>query len=508
MAQNWQSDAYKSQVAARGGSWDSGGAAVTKNTWGTEQVDPSQWQSGGWYTNPNTGFVERWWADGSGGAGGGGAKQAVSSFNAGNNGGGGAAEGGFEAKLPQRPTIDLAKEYNTLYDSLGLKGYKEAVEAKQQEILALRDQTDQAAALINENPWSSAANRTGRLAKLEEAYDRKANVLAAQAALEQQKYADAYNELNTQMNLKTQQYNIDTNNFDWSINQLNSLLSLGALDNASSESLGNIAAQTGMSGDMISSMVKASKNSRMNPTLLQNTDDWGNVTLTLIDANTGNIINQQTLEGVASSNMLQMASRSTGRSGGGSGGGSSSSLNKEINNLLSYRKSAKDAGMDTSYYDTQLAMYGVYPDANGNVSDASGDDLTSFEQDALNAAKRLLQDNRYTAITGWGNVLVNDKIQSGKYNAILADYDALVNNWKIGKSKGLSGSKSDKDMESLEKTIGLNRDMSNDEFGKRLQEIVYELESKVDTNPNYSSYMNAYDINNSLSSGYYINNYW
>lgn len=365
MALNWQTDAYKSAVSSKGGYWDNGGAEAKTNTGWNEAVNPNNWQSGGWYTNPNSGKVERWWAAGDGpnagggNNGGGGGGGIVSSFaNNNNNNSGG---GNQQVSLPQRPTIDLAAEYKSLYDSLGLQGYKDAVMAKQQEILALRDETDKAAALINENPWSSAANRTGRLAKLEDAYNRKAQVLSAQAALEQQKYTDAYNELNTQMNLKTQQYNIDTGNLDWSLNQLNSLLSLGALDNASADSLVNIASQVGMTSDMINSMVQMQKNARMKPTLLQHTDDFGNVTATLMDANTGNVISQQSLGAIDTSRLTPSSlsggySSSSGSRSSGSGGSkmTKSAFTDEINGSdMAQRAEILKEVAATLYFDSQ-----------------------------------------------------------------------------------------------------------------------------------------------------------
>lgn len=307
MAYNWQTDAYKSAVSSKGGSWDTSEGKVTTGVNWNEAVDPSKWQSGGYYVNPNTGNVEQWWSGSSSNNSGSGASN-TSSFSSGSTAGTGTAT----VSLPERPTIDLKSQYDDLYSQLGLEGYKANVEAKQQEILALRSQTDDAIALINENPWASSANRTGRIAKLEESYNKRANVLTAEAALEQQKYQDAMGQLTTQMSLYTQQYGYDVANFDANLNQLNSLLSMGALDNASMESLQNIASQTGMTSDMISSMVQAQKSSKVNPTLIQNTDDYGNVTLTLIDANTGNLINQQTLSGVSGTSVSKT------RSSGGS----------------------------------------------------------------------------------------------------------------------------------------------------------------------------------------------
>lgn len=49
------------------GYYDNAGATPTKVSWANPQIVPdSQKQSGGWYFNPDSGYVERWWADGDG----------------------------------------------------------------------------------------------------------------------------------------------------------------------------------------------------------------------------------------------------------------------------------------------------------------------------------------------------------------------------------------------------------------------------------------------------------
>lgn len=45
--------------------WNNLGASPTKVTWANPQVVPeSQRQSGAWYYNPDSGYVERWWSEG------------------------------------------------------------------------------------------------------------------------------------------------------------------------------------------------------------------------------------------------------------------------------------------------------------------------------------------------------------------------------------------------------------------------------------------------------------
>lgn len=359
---------YAQKVSGVGGYFDSKGASTTKNTWGTEAVDPSKWQSGGWYTNPNSGYVEQWWA---------GSQQSQPQSQANSNQASSnnqAQSGNQSVSLPQAPTIDLAGEYKSLYDSLGLSGYKEQIQAKQQEILALRGETDKAVSLINENPWASAANRTGRIAKLEDQFNRKASVINAEAALIQQQYADARGELDTQMNLKSQQFNIDTANFERSLTQLNSLLDMGALDNASIESLESMASQVGMSSGMIQSMVNAQKQAKINPTMLQHTDDYGNVTVTLIDANTGNVIKKESLGKVDASRLTP-----TSISGGGASSGSSTAAGLDAN------QSAKLDG----------AILSIVADIDSNYGTVNGVVVKQDQEYDGRAADNLLSKQEY-----------------------------------------------------------------------------------------------------------------
>ena len=52
------------------GYWNNQGATPTKVTWANPQAIPdAQKQSGGWYYNPSSGLVERWWAESMGEAG-------------------------------------------------------------------------------------------------------------------------------------------------------------------------------------------------------------------------------------------------------------------------------------------------------------------------------------------------------------------------------------------------------------------------------------------------------
>jgi hypothetical protein len=263
-------------------------------------------QDGGWYFNKDSGYVEMWKADGGGGGSGSGNSGSSNSMSS--NGGLSSSGGNTSVDLQTRPKIDLQAEYNGLYDSLGISGMKDAVKTAQQAILAARAEADQAASLVNENPFYSEGNRTGRIAKIEEAYALKEGNLAAQVALKQQALNDTQAELSTQMGLKTQQYGYDVAAYEDSISQMNMLLQQGALNDADEASLERIASTTGISISMIRSMINAQKQQNYKPALIQNVDDNGNVTVSLVDSTTGKIINQQSLGQVEASNAAKWAS--------------------------------------------------------------------------------------------------------------------------------------------------------------------------------------------------------
>jgi hypothetical protein len=298
---------------------DDSQGARTKATWTTDPNnptgDPSKYQDGGWYLNKDTGYVERWFNTLPS------SSENTSSSNAINNLTSVSSTGASNTSLslPQAPKIDLQAEYTRLYDELGLAGMKDSVKKAQQEILLARAQADQALSLSNENPFLSEAGRIGRQAKIEEAYNAKAQVLSAQATLKQQEYQDAQNNLWQQMDLAEKQYQYDYSAYQDNLNQMNYLLEAGALNDADEASLEMMAATAGISTSMLRSMINAQKQKNYKPTLVQNVDDNGNVTLTLVDANTGNIINQQRLEGVEASNMTKynQSSSSSSSSYGG-----------------------------------------------------------------------------------------------------------------------------------------------------------------------------------------------
>ena len=78
-------------------------------------------------------------------------------------------------------------------------------------------------------------------------------------------------------------------------NQFNTLLQAGALDSASGEDIAMITRSTGISSSMIYSAIKANKAKNVSTSMIQSTADSGEVTVSIIDSNTGEVIKQTSL---------------------------------------------------------------------------------------------------------------------------------------------------------------------------------------------------------------------
>jgi hypothetical protein len=185
------------------------------------------------------------------------------------------------SQITTQPAIDLTKTYNDLYSSAGIKDLEDQISQKQK---ALTD----AQAKINDNPWLSEATRTGRLAKLQDNYNKDtANTISDIAT----KKAD----VETQLNLQMKQFDINSTQAQQALSQFNTLLGMGALDNAGGEDIANITRSTGISSNMIQSAIKARQTKDVKTQMITSTNDSGVVTATVINSETGEVIAKQNL---------------------------------------------------------------------------------------------------------------------------------------------------------------------------------------------------------------------
>src|SRR3990167_893729 len=142
------------------------------------------------------------------------------------------------------------------------------------------------------------ATRVGKIAKINEKYNDDATTLQNERAM---KLADA----EIKVNLAMKQYDISNEAYKNQLSVFNSLLSAGGLTNATGEDIASYAVATVIPTSLIQGIADKQKQEAIKPQVFDNTDDNGNVTLSIVDVNTGNIINTTSL----------------GKVGGGSGGG-------------------------------------------------------------------------------------------------------------------------------------------------------------------------------------------
>lgn len=202
--------------------------------------------------------------------------------------------------------IDL----NSIYqDALNKSG----VSTLESDLKAKKEAKAKAAADVNDNPYYSEATRTGKIAKVNEAADTEITNLESELS---QKKADAQ----VALNIATAQYNINSQNYQQNLSKLNLLISSGALLNASGNDIATIAKATGLSTTMVSSMRDKMKSDLIKPYVYTDTDDGGNVTIKIIDQNTGNVISSNSLGKIGKSSTKSNFDISSFWAGLGSGG--------------------------------------------------------------------------------------------------------------------------------------------------------------------------------------------
>ena len=183
---------------------------------------------------------------------------------------------GFSAQ----PSIDLPGLYKSLYDSSGVSDLEKDLSAKEKEYTEAKGR-------VNENPFLSEATRTGRIAKLEELFNERTANLRNDIA---RKKAD----VETSLNLQMKQFDINSQQTQQAISQFNSLLGVGALNNASGEDIANLARSTGMSTGMIQGAIDYARQTQTEPQIISY-DDGTNQGFVTVDKNTGTIINKQVI---------------------------------------------------------------------------------------------------------------------------------------------------------------------------------------------------------------------
>lgn len=186
-------------------------------------------------------------------------------------------------QIIQPQTINLPQLYESLYSSSGIRDIEADLNAK---TMAYNEKV----AEIKNNPYLSEATMTGRISKLDEKFRADTQAIQNNIAM---KKAD----IETQLNLQTKQFDIESEASQRALSQFNTLLNAGALDNASGEDIANFTRATGIPSSMIQSAIQVSKKSKekeANTQIIQY-DDGINQGFVVINQNTGEILNNQTV---------------------------------------------------------------------------------------------------------------------------------------------------------------------------------------------------------------------
>ena len=216
---------------------------------------------------------------------------------------GGGSGTGVGITAPQ--TLDLTGIYNNLYSQSGVSELETQLSNAEKSF-------NTAVSKINDNPFLSEASRVGRVQKLSTDYQNSVANLKNDVAT---KKAD----IETQLNLQTKQFDINSQAAKDALTQFNNLLSMGALTNASGEDIANLTRSTGLSSSIIQSAIQSSQKQDVNTQVIQNTDNNGNVTVSVINSDTGEVISQNSLGSVGGA-----------KTTGGGSGTTSTTKNTEV----------------------------------------------------------------------------------------------------------------------------------------------------------------------------------
>ena len=177
-------------------------------------------------------------------------------------------------------TINLPDLYKNLSQEAGIAELEAGLKTK-------ADAFQKAQSQINDNPWLSEATRVGRIAKLTTDYNQ--GIKNDQDALAMKKQ-----DIATQLDIATKQFDINSASAKQALDQFNVLLQSGALAGASGNDIAAITKATGISSSMIQSAIGAQRD-KDRQTSVTTVDDGSNVYSVVIDSKTGEIINKQAI---------------------------------------------------------------------------------------------------------------------------------------------------------------------------------------------------------------------
>lgn len=197
-------------------------------------------------------------------------------------GGSGAPGTGSGAGFSAPATLDLPGLYDSLTKSSGVGDL-------QTKLTDMQTGLDKAKSQINDNPFLSEGDRTGKIAKLQTDFDNQATTLNNQITTKKQ-------DIQTQLDIQTKQFDINSQAAQQALSTFNTLLQNGALDNASGADIANITKSTGLSSQAIYSAINANKAKNVQTSVIQY-DDGTHQGFAVINSQTGQIISKQVVAG-------------------------------------------------------------------------------------------------------------------------------------------------------------------------------------------------------------------
>lgn len=205
------------------------------------------------------------------------------------SGGGGQLGAGLGITASQ-PQFDLQKIYDAAKNNPELLAKKAEFEKKQKEL-------NDAMAQINDNPFFSEATRVGRIAKLTEAADRELSRI-------QGDIARLEGDAQTKIDLSLKQYDINNSEYQKNLSYLNTLISTGAIGGANESDLASLSQMTGISSEMLKSVV-AKANKGEPPQIVTSVGDDGALNVIAIDPSTGGIVSTSKVSGAGKATASQ-----------------------------------------------------------------------------------------------------------------------------------------------------------------------------------------------------------
>lgn len=181
---------------------------------------------------------------------------------------------GYTAPTP----IDLPGLYKTLSQDAGIADIEQKLYDKSVAYAEAQKK-------INDNPYLSEASRTGRIQKLSLDYQNEVKN-------EQDSLAMKKADIETQLNLQSKQFDINSQAARDALDRFNVLLETGALAGANGEDIANITRATGLSSSAIQAAVNANKAKNVQTSVVSY-DDGTNQGFAVINTQTGEIINKQ-----------------------------------------------------------------------------------------------------------------------------------------------------------------------------------------------------------------------